>query len=89
MPYDRSLYPIGLSYTWATSNNQKGMTFGAWLAQNKDELVPGLWTATVAGTLSFSQDLVFSKVVKLADIKKPADDKDINSDMVLLQERNR
>ncbi len=76
-------YPIGLPYTWATSNNQHGMTLGEWLVDNKDELSPGLWTATVSGALSFRQDLVYSKVVKLADINKPADDKDINSDMVL------
>jgi hypothetical protein len=73
-----ALYPVGLPTCWSHSNNQTRMTLGQWLDKNRwgdperCELVDGLWCAVVKGKLSFRQDLLFSKVLKGADVRRAA-----------------
>jgi hypothetical protein len=82
-------YPVGLPTVTSYTPNQQRMTFGQWLDKHEGRLEPGLWTATVSGSLPFEQDLVHSKLVKPGDIRKAArqgdDGRDIQSDFVLLR----
>jgi hypothetical protein len=67
----RSLeYPVGLPFVWSWTSNEKPPTLGDWLDSNEKDLVDGLWCAVLNGTLPFEQDLVFSKLVKVRDIRK-------------------
>jgi hypothetical protein len=65
-------YPIGLPSTDAYTENQERPTLGQWLRTNEPELVDGLWTVTVGGSLSFRQDLIFSKLTTLSQINRNA-----------------
>lgn len=65
-------YPIGLPSTDAYTENQERPTVGQWLKTNESELLDGLWTATVSGSLSFRQDLIFSKLTTLDQINRNA-----------------
>jgi hypothetical protein len=87
-------FPVGLPTIWSYSLNQNNKpTLGEWLRQNRDELVPGLWQVVVRGGLSFPQDLVYSRDVDAADIRKAVqsrwlrdkDDDDITSKTMLLR----
>src|SRR5262249_29921894 len=68
------IYPIGLPRVWSFAPNEqrKPPTFGRWLKENESNLIDGLWTCTVKGTLNFDQDLVYSKLVNIQDIRKAA-----------------
>jgi hypothetical protein len=80
-------YPIGLPTAWGYTTNETPEMFGRWLDRHEAQLVPGLWTATVSGSLGFEQDLIQSKLVKARDIKKAATDDgdEIPGDFVLLR----
>jgi hypothetical protein len=84
-------YPVGVPTVWNYTTNQNTITFGNWYKQNKEQLVDGLWTATVSGELTFEQDLLVSKLVKPKDIGKACrggskdDDTAIPTDTVLLR----
>lgn len=89
------IYPIGLPSTWNYTSNEGHTTFGAWLDANQADLVPGLWFAVVSGALSFTQDIILSKLVRRSDIWKASagngrdggDDGPIPSDLVLLRQQ--
>lgn len=87
----RSLhFPIGLPTVLSHTPNQTPKTLGWFLDKYEDQLVPGLWTAMVSGSLGFEQDYIFSKLVKQTDIRKAVqtqdgDDSDIPSDFVMLR----
>jgi hypothetical protein len=84
----RSLtYPVGLPSVWSYDANDRRPTLGKWLERHESDLVPGLWTCTVSGPLPFEQDLLYSKLVKAADLRKPAtpDGSKIPDDFALLR----
>ena len=85
----RSLtYPVGLPTVWSYAPNEERTTFGAWLDRWEDELVEGLWTATVSGRLGYEQDLIFSKLATARDIHRPeSEDDDTHSDLVMLRQQ--
>src|SRR5262249_52989705 len=56
--------PGGLPTVWSYAPNQARLTLGQWLDRHEEQLVPGLWTATVSGRLPFEQDLIQSKLLK-------------------------
>lgn len=69
----RSLvYPIGLPTVWRFTPNQQRMLLGKWLEENETKLLPGLWQCVVSGELPFEQDLVYSKLATINDIRKAA-----------------
>jgi hypothetical protein len=77
------VYPIGLPTTWGYQSEQLRPTLGEFLKTNESGLVPGLWTITVSGKLTFSQDLIFSKIVELSAIASASGggfDKDLGDD---------
>jgi hypothetical protein len=80
-------FPVGLPSVWSYLPNEPRPTLGEWLARNGKGLVPGLWTCTVSGSLPFEQDLLYSKLVKARDLRKPAlpDGGDIPADFALLR----
>ena len=83
-----TVYPLGLPRVWNHTPNQEPVKFGEWLDEVEKNLVPCLWTATVSGSLSYEQDLIFSKMVKPGDIRKSMyrdeeADGDIPSDFAL------
>jgi len=63
---------VGLPTIWGGTENQRADTLKKWLDDTSGQRVPGLWTVTVSGKLSFSQDLLFSKLTKLEDIQRCA-----------------
>lgn len=67
----RSLvYPVGLPTAWGWTPNEQGPTLGDWFDRNERDLLPGLWVAVVTGPLDFEQDLVYSRLVKAADVRR-------------------
>jgi hypothetical protein len=67
----RLTYPLGLPYVWSYSANRKHTpTLEEFLNQNQGELVPGLFTITVAGELPFYQDMLFSKLARADNIHR-------------------
>jgi hypothetical protein len=81
----KMVYPVGLPRVWSYQPNEARPTLEKWLNHNGQQLVDGLWTCTVSGPLPFEQDLVYSKLVKAADLRKAADGKDIPSEFALLR----
>jgi hypothetical protein len=85
----RSLhFPVGRSRWWGKSPNKKPRTLGSWLRETEGDLVDNLWTATVSGKLSFEQDLIHSKLVKVDHIcrsKEDLDEDGIPADFALLR----
>jgi hypothetical protein len=85
-------YPVGLPYVWSfPANRKESLTLEQFLHDNEPELLPGLYTITVSGSLPFHQDLLFSKLARAENIRKalqPDDDgdtDDIDADLVLLR----
>jgi DNA polymerase family B len=62
------IYPIGLPTLWGFQSEQLRPTLGEFLGEHEGELEGGLWTITVSGSLTFAQDLIFSKIVELSKI---------------------
>lgn len=54
-------YPFGIPTLFERGADDKSMTLKRFLQKYRKELVPGLYTIYVKGTLSFEQDLVHSK----------------------------
>ena len=63
-------YPLGLPFIHAVTKGEKKLTLKAFLEKYRSELVPNLYTITISKKLSFSQDLLFSKMVKNEDLKR-------------------
>jgi hypothetical protein len=63
-------FPIGLPWVWSYDSNETRRTLGEWLDSNEEQLIDGLWSCVVGGKLSFEQDLVYSKLVKVRNIQK-------------------
>jgi hypothetical protein len=78
-------YPIGLPSCWSYNPNERRPTLGQWLAMWEKSLVPGLWTVTVSGRLSFLQDLLYSKVTKAGALRRAGPDADLSADFALLR----
>ena len=55
-------FPIGLPSVYAASVNEKGLTLKSFLKKRRKEFKDGFWKIVVSGKLSFSQDLIYSKV---------------------------
>ncbi|RCJ24304.1 hypothetical protein A6770_28465 [Nostoc minutum NIES-26] len=64
------IYPLGLPTVWGFKPNQPRLTLRQWLKRNENELVDNLWTVTVSGDLSFTQDLIYSKLVTQTQINR-------------------
>ncbi len=84
------ILPVGLPTVWSYTPNETRPTLGDWLDKNERQLVDGLWSCLVSGHLSFEQDLIFSKLVKVKDIRKAScssddEDSDIPADLVMLR----
>jgi hypothetical protein len=66
------IYPIGLPRVWSFAPNEqrRPMTLGRWLKENEKQLIDGLWICIVSGKLGFDQDIIYSKLVNIEDIRK-------------------
>lgn len=62
-------FPIGLPTTYTCTPNEKRITLKQFLELYQNDLVPGLYTITVSGNLSFPQDLIFSKLTTPGKMK--------------------
>jgi hypothetical protein len=62
--------PLGLPSIWALKSEQKPDTLCKWLKKNQKDLLPNLWYVVIDSELSFTQDLIYSKLVKLEEINK-------------------
>lgn len=69
-------YPVGRPRIVSFSSNEKSMTLGKFMQLNKHNFTLGLYKISVSGTLSFNQDLIFSKLTP----NKKVDDLRINYD---------
>lgn len=88
-------YPLGLPTVHAhrlfDPLEKDIITLKEFLSRNSGELVPGLFTITVSGKLSFEQDLIYSKIVSPTTIKtallktEESDPTSISGDFVLLR----
>jgi hypothetical protein len=57
------LYPLGLPTVLSYApNDRRRLTLGQFLKKLRHHLVPGLYTITVSGKLTFSQDLIYSRL---------------------------
>jgi hypothetical protein len=65
------IYPVGLPSLWSYQPNEVSPTLAEWLRENEKDLVDGLWTCIVSGRLPFGQDLIYSRLVKASDLRKP------------------
>lgn len=60
---EKLIYPIGRPRKYASSSNEKQeLTLGQFMDKYEDKIADGLFKVSVSGKLSFSQDLIFSKV---------------------------
>lgn len=64
------IYPIGLPTVWGYTESEDLPTLEKWLSENKNDLVDDLYQIVVEGTLSFNQDLIYSKLTTEKDIDK-------------------
>ena len=56
-------YPVSTPFVYAVSVNEKGLTLKDFFSVYKDELIPNLYSITVSGSLTFEQDLIYSKFI--------------------------
>ncbi len=71
-------YPIGLPTQVGFTGTQKRLSLREFFNKfpvydsktGKGDLLPGLWTVTVSGVLSYQQDMLFSKVVSQIEINQ-------------------
>jgi hypothetical protein len=83
-------FPVGVPSVWSYNSVERQPILGDWLAANENDLEGGLWFAVVHGGLPFSQDLLYSKLVKPGNIAKAVgghgvEDRPIPSDFALLR----
>lgn len=57
------IYPIGLPTCYHQTFEEKKITLRTFLKAHEAELVPNLYTITISGTLDFSQNLLYSKLI--------------------------
>lgn len=66
-------FPIGLSTVLAFSRDDTRMSLKSFLNEYNGELVDNLYQVVVSGTLSFSQSLLYSKLISREKLKQKLD----------------
>lgn len=63
-------FPLGTPTIYTKTHNEKPTTLGEFLAQHKDEHIPGMYTINVSGNLSFPQDFLYSRDISEEALSK-------------------
>ena len=66
-------YPIGLPTIFHYSKEQKRLTLKEFLKEYQKELVQHMFTITISGKLTYSQNLLYSKIITVKELQKLKD----------------
>jgi hypothetical protein len=78
-------YPLGIPTIYEVGHIDHSMTLRTFLNKYKSVLIDNLYTITISGKLSYSQSLLYSKIIDVKEIKKILNRKNKESNFVLLE----